>query len=126
MIGELFRFLRNVVNLNRNLAQDAERQRTEGYSIKFEQDGSERSITYQEGNKKVGIDADFDLLNNVTLYANSFRQWNWPDVKELTLEERARVIKRMVQYFSCWGDVKFDKEAYLSLEEFMKELREKE
>ena len=104
----ILKFIKNVSTLNKKLAEEEERQKKEGYSIKSTQEGPERYVTYYEDERKVTIGVSYTFLNDVVLYTNSFRKWDVPLGQELTPFDYQKVLNRLIRYFSCWGDVTLD------------------
>jgi hypothetical protein len=75
---KIFRFLKGLYLMGRRLTEDELRQKAEGYSIKFEQYGPERSITYVEGEREIMVIEQFSLMNDVILFTDSLRRWSRP------------------------------------------------
>ncbi len=98
-----FKYIKSQILLNKRLADEESQQRKEGYAIKFEQYGPARCITYVEGDREVGIEVDFTVLNDVRIFTGSFKKWNKPSGEVLTPFDFQKVLNRLVRYFSCWG-----------------------
>jgi len=119
-----FRAVKNLILLNKRLAENRARQEEEGYSIMFENIGRERYITYCENNREAVIQANFTMFNDVVLYVDSFRKWDTPRGEVLTSFDFRKVLNRLVNYFSCWGDVILDYSRLLDNEDLKATLTE--
>ncbi len=105
---KIFRYFKNLYFLNERLTAEREMQGQSGYEITFTQDGPEHYITYREDGKEISILAEFSILNDVKLFTNSVRKWNHPTDIDISESEHKKVIDRLIQYFSCWGEVVLD------------------
>jgi hypothetical protein len=104
----IIKYLNNLLSLGRRLREHEERQKKSGYAVDFIQEGPERLIIYKENCQELMVNATFSILNNVVIYTESLKYWDIPRGKQLSPEEYQRVLSRMVEYFSCWGDVALD------------------
>ena len=104
MIG-VFKLVRHFILWKSQLAEDKERQNREGYRIDMEGGGPETYIIYQENGCEVGVIADFTWFNDVTLFTDSLRRWTIPYDVELTDFDYQKVLNRVINYLSCWGEV---------------------
>lgn len=109
---------------NRRLKIDEARQREEGYQILWTNIGPDRFITYIEKGREIDVLADFSLSNYVTLYTDSLRYWSMPTKEEVSELERPKILRRVVRYLSCWGDVQLDDRHLTDSEDIKRSLRE--
>lgn len=104
----MFRLIKSLFLLNRRLAENKERQTSDGYTLDTSSIGPERYVTYSEGHRKIEIVATFSFSNDVRLYVDSLRKWTYPYGEEVSSCDFDRVLSRTIQYLSCWGRVELD------------------
>src|SRR5688572_13297463 len=121
---KICRFLKNLWQQKRLLADDRAQQLQEGYSIDWSNRGPERYITYIENGREIDVLADFPALNEVVLYGDALRKWSSPKREEVTPFEYQKLLNRVVWYLSCWGDVTVDNRKLRDTEDVKSELTE--
>ncbi len=121
---KILRFFKNTYLLSRRLSDEESRWKAEGYSIRSEQAGPEREITYVEGGREIGVVMDFvNWMNDVVLFTDSLRNWSRPEKQPLSELEFEKVVNRLTRYFLCWGgEVTFDQRTLPTPEDFKQEL----
>jgi hypothetical protein len=100
-----FRFIKSIIFWNGKMREDCLRQARDGYTIDMSGTGPETYITYYENGRKVGVIADFSWGNDVVLFTDSLRKWIEPYGVELTDFDFQKVLNRVTNYLSCWGEV---------------------
>lgn len=122
---KLIQFLKGVRNLNRRLEAEERRQANEGYSIRQEHAGPETYTTYEEEGRAANILAEFNILNDVVVFTDSFRKWDRPYGEVVSEPDFAKIKNRVARFFACWGgEVTFDDKVLPTNEELKKELED--
>lgn len=122
---KLFRFFKGLYLMGRRRTEDELRQKAEGYSVKFEQYGPERSITYVEGEREINVIEQFSWTNDVVVFTDSLKRWSRPYNEPVSDFEYQKIVNRLIRYFSCWGgNVTLDDRRLPTAEDFIRGLEE--
>jgi hypothetical protein len=93
---------------------DKQKQKDEGYSIKYESERADHWLIYNEGDKEVpvGITYPSVIFSRVRIWPDSTTHWIRPFHVKLTEEEHERIFKRVIEHLSVDNKVMIEKGLY--------------
>ena len=102
------------------------RQNEDGYTIEQEHAGPETYTTYSENGCEAAIIVEFNSMNDVVIYTDSFRRWHKPYNELVSDFDFVKIRNRTISYFECWGGTVTTDDRKLQTSEDLKQQLEAE